>query len=727
MLKFNKRIVVRYFFSAVCLLIALFLLVSLVTYSRYDVTWLYTANDIPEKYANYTGSFGATVAAMLLYLFGAGALLFVPLLVLYTLFLVGSTGITKARIIAFIVFIIATAAQLYAAGYELFGGVAPGGVVGYGLYWGLARLIDKNLVPFILMVMMWAAALIFLQFYWARFVVTGFTGLCTMILQTSWCSALRRGLVVYWNNLKSAASAYTRAHYTTTQTLEELVDAVVQDSYSAASVDFCEESFDPVVVSEPLASPPAYASSEEVVQFDQLEKPFVLPPRALFKTIKHATIDKEYQKECRARAAILENKLERFGLMGSIVSITIGPVVTLYEYQPEIDVKVSKIVALEDDLALALEAHSLRIIAPMPGKAVIGFEVAYGRRMTVHFSTLVHSKAYKECDAALPLVLGQDTVGDPVIIDLVGLPHVLVAGSTGSGKSVALHTMLVSLLCAKTPDELKLVIIDPKRLEFSAYADCAHLLFPIIIDAPKAVAACNYVLGLMEERYTRMAAAGVRTINDYNTAHPDNKIPYIVILIDELADLMMTTGKEIESVLARLAQMARAAGIHLIVATQRPSVDVITGLIKANFPARISFKVASKIDSRTILDIQGAEKLLGKGDMLFLNAQGMIRRVHGAFLTEPEIEAVATSIKKQRSPAYIDLTQSSVKQQMDPEDEQLYKEIILFLGTIDDISISLLQRQFRIGYNRSARIIQILEAEGRIMTVDGGKTRRVVK
>jgi len=726
MIGIKAKVLAQYILGLILAALSVCLCIAFITYSRYDATLLYNTSDMHTP-ANYMGAIGANSIALLLFLFGFSALLIIPLVVCITLRLWGYS-MTKARITALGAGMVFSSTALYTIRYEIFSGVTPGGVVGYALYQVLTRLIDRPLIPVLLVVSIWAMAIIFLQFAWARFIVAGFTAVFTSIWQAAWCIAARNYILHYVRHIGKIQYLFAQKE-DDEQTLEELVDAVIHGDYEAASRESNAVVY--VQAQEPVSG--EYGSS--VVTSDAVfaeevaikQAPFALPPRSLFSSTKQQNVDREYQKECRTRAAILENKLERFGLMGSIVSITIGPVVTLYEYQPDIDVKVSKIVALEDDLALALEAHSLRIIAPMPGKSVIGFEVAYGRRMTVYFSDLITSKLYKTYDGALPLVLGQDTVGDPVIIDLTALPHVLVAGATGAGKSVALHTMLMSLLCNKTPEELKLVIIDPKRLEFVAYADCAHLLFPVIVDAAKAVAACNYVLNLMEERYSRMAAAGVRTIADYNKAHPDDPMPFIVILIDELADLMMTSGKDIEFVIARLAQMARAAGIHLIIATQRPSVDVITGLIKANFPARIAFKVASRIDSRTIIDMHGAEKLLGKGDMLFLNGQGIIKRVHGAYLTESEIQRVVDHIKQQRPPLYVELLPTAGSRSLDPEDEALYNDIISFLSTVDDVSISLLQRQFRIGYNRSARIIQQLEAEGRVMAVDGGKMRRVVK
>ncbi|MEX2437860.1 MAG: DNA translocase FtsK, partial [Candidatus Babeliales bacterium] len=421
-----------------------------------------------------------------------------------------------------------------------------------------------------------------------------------------------------------------------------------------------------------------------------------------------------------------------FGIAGSVVAIKHGPVVTLFEYEPAINTKLSKIMALEDDLALALQAMSIRIIAPVPGTPYVGFEVANKDRKSVSFATLARSEKFTNFSGYLPLILGEDTVGRNVVVDLATMPHLLIAGSTGSGKSVALNTMLISLLYKCTPDQLQMILIDPKRLEFASYADMAHLLFPIITAPDKSIAALRWVVQTMEERYEQMAEFGVRNMFEYNkmcqtTDH--EPLPFIVVVIDELADLMMTTGKEIEDLIVRIAQMARASGIHMIVATQRPSVDVITGLIKVNFPSRISFRVTSKVDSRTILDSSGSEKLLGKGDMLFLNSNAaVLQRVHGAYISDEEIERIAYHIRAQRKPSYIELEypQQSDAHMLHEADDALYREIIAYLETVEEVSISLLQRRFRIGYNRSARIIDMLETNGHISPSEGSKTRKVL-
>ncbi len=422
---------------------------------------------------------------------------------------------------------------------------------------------------------------------------------------------------------------------------------------------------------------------------------------------------------------ILENKLENFGIKGKVVSITQGPAVTLFEYQPSVNTRISNIVAREDDLALALQAISLRIIAPIPGKSVVGFELSRKKREVISFAELINSSEFVDFEGYLPMILGKDTLGNNVVVDLVTLPHLLVAGSTGSGKSVGLNCILNSLLCCKSPDELKLILIDPKRLEFSYYNDISHLIFPVIVDPSRAIQALKWVIKSMEERYDVMAQSNVRNIFEYNKLSNVEPMPFIVIIIDELADLMFTGGKDVELLLTRIAQMARAAGIHLIVATQRPSVDVITGLIKANFPSRIAYRVTSKIDSRVILDGHGAEKLLGRGDMLYSDNKGMLYRLHGAYLSDNEIATIVNEIKAQREPHYEDLNE--LVGAMDGERDAIYSEIVNYLKSKEEISISSLQRAFKIGYNRSARIIDQLEIDGLILPASGSKLRRVLK
>lgn len=474
---------------------------------------------------------------------------------------------------------------------------------------------------------------------------------------------------------------------------------------------------------------------KQKVSDDQQEPQlYQVPLEKIFTFKRSHQKNTEVSSHAQERASLLKEKLERFGIIGQVVSIKCGPVVTLFAYKPEMDIKLSKIISLEDDLAMALQAVSVRIIAPIPATPFVGFEVSNAMRDDVLFSDIVMSSSYKDFTGHLPLVLGKNTAGDPVIVDLVSMPHLLIAGSTGSGKSVALNTFLMSLLCALSYDEVKLILIDPKRLELVAFADIAHLLFPIITHVEHVAPVLAWVIHEMEVRYEKMAQAGARNIVDYNESllHNGQKesVPFIVVVIDELADLMITVGRDIEHLITRIAQMARAAGIHMIIATQRPSVDVITGLIKANFPSRISLRVVSKIDSRTILDAVGADRLLSRGDMLFLDSSSSeLKRIHGAYVSDVEIHGVVRYIKSIKKVEYLDVYADIIENinVSCTVDDPLYDQICEFLDSIDEVSISLLQRKFRIGYNRAARIIDILESRGLVMPQTGSKMRKVIR
>ena len=472
---------------------------------------------------------------------------------------------------------------------------------------------------------------------------------------------------------------------------------------------------------------------------------FHLPPLAtLFTTKSTSVADEAFIERCKERGRILEEKLAHFGINGRVCNIRPGPIITLFEYEPEVGNKVSRILALEDDLALSLKALSIRILAPIPGQSVVGFEIANEKRSSVMFGDIIGSNGLAGSTAHLPLALGVDIVGNPVIADLATMPHLLVAGATGAGKSVGMNVMLVSLLARVTPDKVRIILIDPKRLEFTPYADIPHLLFPIITNPTEVPPVLKWVAEEMELRYELMAQMGVRNIAEYHKLDPAlcfakerevgihvHGMPYIVIMIDELADLIMVGGREIEMLIARIAQMARAAGIHMLVATQRPSVDVVTGLIKANFPSRIAFRVSTKIDSRTIIDSGGAEKLLGRGDMLYMSPSSMvgIQRLHGAYLTDKEIDSLTAYLKQERPASYFSLRQvvAQHSEQVEEYNDPLYDEVCQFIGTVDEISISLLQRKYRVGFNRSARLIEMLERDGYVAAAQGGKPRRVVR
>ena len=434
-----------------------------------------------------------------------------------------------------------------------------------------------------------------------------------------------------------------------------------------------------------------------------------------------------------ANARALEQKLLDFGVAGSVVEICPGPVVTMYEFSPAPGIKINKVASLADDLALALKTHSVRIVAPIPGKAVIGIELANATRQIVYLKEILASDVFQKDRNRLLLTLGQDIVGQPVVTDLAKMPHLLIAGATGTGKSVGLNAMICSLLYSHHPDRLRLLMIDPKRIELSLYDGIPHLLHPVVSEPKEATRALRWAVMEMERRYQLLEEAQARNLQGYNKT-AEEPIPYLVIIIDELADLMMVSSKEVEAAIARLAQMARAAGIYLIVATQRPSVDVLTGLIKANFPARISFKVSSKVDSRTILDVMGAERLLGMGDMLFLPpGSSDLRRIHGAYVSEEEIGRVVEFLKAQGEPNYDPHIIEAIPGEDSTETpgpgesaDEKYDEAVEIVTQTGQASISMLQRRLRVGYNRAARMIEEMEHEGVVSPTDNMGRRHVL-
>ena len=448
------------------------------------------------------------------------------------------------------------------------------------------------------------------------------------------------------------------------------------------------------------------------------------------------------KENLRMQSRLLEKKLEDFGVNGKVVAVTPGPVITTFEYEPAPGVKINRVVSLTDDLALALRAISIRIVAPIPGKAVIGVEIPNADRETVRFKEMVLSPAFEKAKTTLTLCLGKDIVGNPFSAGLEKMPHLLIAGATGAGKSVALNTMICSLLYKLTPDQVKLIMVDPKRIELSLYDGIPHLITPVVTNVKKATNALFWAVREMEHRYELLSEKKTRNIEQYNRkvqkekpvdeeGQPVKPLPYIVIIIDELADLMMVASRDVEVALTRLAQMARAAGIHLILATQRPSVDVLTGIIKANFPTRLTFQVSSKTDSRTIIDTNGAESLLGMGDMLFLPpGTARLQRIHGAYISEAELARVTGFLKKQQSPQYdqrvIAAPVKEAETSGEKEYDERYDDAVALVTQAGQASISMVQRHLRIGYNRAARIIEMMEAEGVIGPQDGVKPREVL-
>lgn len=493
----------------------------------------------------------------------------------------------------------------------------------------------------------------------------------------------------------------------------------------------------------PAAEPAKPEAQKETAQqpaaapAEPAEKPYVFPPISLLGRDPGNSSGSgilEQQKNGRK----LEMTLKSFGVEARVINVSAGPTVTRYEVSPSQGVKVSKIVNLADDIALNLAASGIRIEAPIPGKAAVGIEVPNKETKSVYLRTVLESDAFRKHPSKLAFALGEDITGNPIVTDIAKMPHLLIAGATGSGKSVCINTLITSILYKADPKEVKLLLVDPKVVELSVYNGIPHLLIPVVTDPKKASAALNWAVREMLERYNDFAACGVRDIKGFNAmkeekGEPEAKMPQIVIIIDELADLMMAAPGEVEDSICRLAQMARAAGMHLIIATQRPSVDVITGVIKANIPSRLAFAVSSGIDSRTILDMVGAEKLLGKGDMLFYpSGQAKPSRIQGAFVTDKEVEQIVDFLRKSSRPGYtqemVDQITAVAKTASGPSEEtdEFFEQAVDLILEKEKASVSMLQRQFRIGYNRAARLMDELERRGLVGPEEGSKPRKVL-
>jgi S-DNA-T family DNA segregation ATPase FtsK/SpoIIIE len=732
--------------GAILLGLAIATSLALATHNTTDPSFSTAAGGPPS---NWIGSFGAYLSDALLLLFGMGSVLFLPVVALAGLRMMRleSTGrIVRALLVAGAGAILIGVALSLTSASAVSG--LPGGWGGalglgaaYGVDFAIGLIHDDAIADPVRLVVLVIFALAGLTL--------GYLALGLQATEKAWVGD------VFKREPRPKVAAPRR-----TMETEDRSTAAPPKSRPAVAV---ADPPRPIAVAQARGNKRPPASQQSLALGDNFQLPaldlLAAPPEKGRSQIDRAGLERN--------ARLLESVLEDFHVRGDIVEVRPGPVVTMYELEPASGIKASRVIQLADDIARNMSALSARV-ATIPGRSVIGIELPNPKREAVALSELIGSQAYADQNMSLPLILGKNIAGDPVIADLAPMPHLLVAGTTGSGKSVGLNCMILSLLYRMTPDDCRLIMIDPKMLELSMYDDIPHLLAPVVTEPAKAIRALKWTVEQMEERYRMMANLGVRALPSFNQKVREAKakgsklgrrvqtgydassgqplyeveeleydvLPQIVVVVDELADLMMTAGKEVEFLIQRLAQKARAAGIHLIMATQRPSVDVITGVIKANLPTRISFQVTSKIDSRTILGEQGAEQLLGKGDMLYMPGGKQILRVHGPFVSDDEVRAVADHWRKQGVPDYIQAVTEEPEDGgymfdgqpvgEDDAETQLYRKAIQIVAESQKASTSYLQRQLRVGYNSAARLIERMEKDGLVGTPDHVGRREVL-
>jgi S-DNA-T family DNA segregation ATPase FtsK/SpoIIIE len=742
--------------------LALIWLIALVTYEPTDPVWFFTtaADRAP---ANFVGRVGAFLAELSFQIFGYASYLAPAVVGLmgWHYFWCQSLDAAYTKLFGVsLLFSCFSAFLSIAFGSTELGGKTfhAGGSIGTWLGALFADYLNRTGSVIVLLTLMTLSVILSTQFSFGRLFATASRGsrdLSTrgLGLVRGWLDDRRREKqrreVIAKHTKKAAAESAPAVKVQPPAPAVEKETAAAARPVRAKAV--AEEPQAPAAarttppVVKRKAEPPSLplAEPEPVKAAPRRLGSYTLPPPSLLDPAKaERKID---ERELMESARLLEEKCREFAVEGQVVQIHPGPVVTTFELKPDPGVKYSKITGLADDLCLAMQAESV-LIDRIPGKSTVGIQIPNPNREAISLRELLECDAYQRSSSKLTLALGKTIHGEPYVTDLATMPHLLIAGSTGTGKSVGLNAMLTSILYRATPDDVRMIMIDPKRLELGMYEDIPHLLSPVVVDPKKAANALRWAVREMEERYKTLAAEGVRNIEQYNRnirhliEDPNGPkgddapklLPFIVVVIDELADLMMVASNEVEESIARLAQMARAVGIHLILATQRPSVDVITGLIKANLPSRISFRVASKIDSRTILDSNGAEQLLGKGDMLFLPpASSRCVRLHGPYISEQESARLASFLRKQGKPTFDESITATDEDKSGPggvefDKDELYDEAARVVVSSGQVSISYLQRKLRIGFSRAARLVDMMEAEGLVSPSAGGKPREVL-
>ncbi|MBN3040699.1 MAG: DNA translocase FtsK [Candidatus Omnitrophica bacterium] len=720
--------------SVVFFLLSILILLSLISYNPSDIKFL----NYPPKgsISNFVGIVGAYIAFALFFIFGYAAYFFpfcFACLGLNKLEMIRFSGLGKSRIVNvlaftfFIVFLSGFIGLFFSSDTATF---KSSGVIGFflGGFFKKYFAFSSYIILFILMA---ACMVVFFGLFFIDFV-----------------KASRKMFISIFNRIKERRPKVEPKPIVREQVKKrEGVKEKIKEAFSKKEkvkpeIKMYAPKIEPREKKDALSSglgvvtASATASNKEQIQdkIKDLEnqqtktydpRNYKLPHVSLLKVPPFPDAQ-ETKEDIEANINNLETTFSDFGVEAKVVSVQKGPVVTMYEVSPQSGTKIQRISSLADDIALAMKSANVRIVAPIPGRGTIGVEIPNLKKHLVFLREVIEEKIFNQASSKLTIAIGKDVSGNPIIAKLDDMPHLLIAGATGAGKTVCVNSIISSILFKAKPDEVKFIMVDPKMVELASFSGIPHLIHPIISEAKKAFFALNWAVEEMERRYRMLADSGSRNIDVYNKSN--QKLPYIIIVVDELADLMIVARESIETAIQRLAQLSRAVGIHLILATQRPSVDVITGVIKANFPARISFKVSSKVDSRTVLDMMGAEKLIGKGDLLFLKP-GAIKliRAQGSFIDDSDIEVLTDFIRKQGRPVYEEaIVEGEKKQALDLGSDDLFEEAVKIVLRTNQASASLLQRRLRVGYTRAARLLDLMEQEGIVGPFRGSKAREII-
>ena len=735
--------------------IAVILFLSLISFDLADSSYFVVSD--ADSYSNLIGAFGANVSAILFTYFGIVSYLFIPILVLTAVYIYQNKNPINQRTksenvlgsIGIIIFVLSSASliQLFPSIQQLPEGIGTGGIIGDSVFAATADYLDISGSIVLFIILLLASISLSLHISWVMIVDK--SGSLILNILSRFISIIQM-TPTYLNQFLS------KIKFKRKEKPLESARAIHQRKIEKAK-QRPKTKIEPKV--QAIETSKRSEEAKQVKLFDTAESG-QLPELSLLDDAPDK-VNGYSEDTLQAMSKLLEIKLADFNIAAEVVSVKPGPVVTRFEIQPAAGVKVSQISNLSKDLARALSTVSVRVVEVIPGKPYVGIEIPNEQREVITLGEIIKSKDYDEIGSTMAIALGKDISGNPVVADLAKMPHLLIAGTTGSGKSVGINAMILSLLYKSTPKDVKLILIDPKMLELSVYDGIPNLFTEVVTDMKKAAAALKWCVAEMDKRYRLMSHLGVRNLAGYNKKINDSIrdkqpildplwksteqlsdeprhleiLPSIVIVIDELADLMLVVGKAVEELIARLAQKARASGIHMIIATQRPSVDVITGLIKANIPSRIAFQVSAKVDSRTILDQMGAESLLGNGDMLYLPSGASIpMRVHGAFVSDQEVHRIVNDLKKSGRPEYNEAITTEPEQGSDEgsletdsaEDDPLYDQAVKVVTETDRASISYVQRRLKIGYNRAARIVETMEATGVIAKKEGSNNYEVI-